>query len=279
MALEERLLFPHKNHTTMASNSPLSSSPTSVSFFLAYDTAYEEIDRDSSVTTSKSRSSDDDDTSDSSSPITMKEFTKALPPILRKQKEYERKSSSHQECQTSAVRGTKDDPVNALFSRLDLTLGEWKKYAMFESKKNYTRNLIATDDETFTLLLLCWNPGKESPIHDHPCDGCWLRVCQGKIQETRYEINTETDRMDVTSDVVFEDDAPAFINDSMGYHKVGNPSTSTPAITLHLYCPPFNQCKIWLDPSHASSPSKACMCNYSEYGVKHSCEMFEVNMI
>mmetsp|Transcript_23131 Transcript_23131/g.49957 ORF Transcript_23131/g.49957 Transcript_23131/m.49957 type:complete len:237 (+) Transcript_23131:1574-2284(+) len=169
MALEERLLFPHKNHTTMASNSPLSSSPTSVSFFLAYDTAYEEIDRDSSVTTSKSRSSDDDDTSDSSSPITMKEFTKALPPILRKQKEYERKSSSHQECQTSAVRGTKDDPVNALFSRLDLTLGEWKKYAMFESKKNYTRNLIATDDETFTLLLLCWNPGKESPIHDHPC--------------------------------------------------------------------------------------------------------------
>mmetsp|Transcript_16703 Transcript_16703/g.30242 ORF Transcript_16703/g.30242 Transcript_16703/m.30242 type:complete len:273 (+) Transcript_16703:91-909(+) len=272
----------------MASNSTLSSSPTSVSFFLAYDTAYEEsIDRDSSVTTSKSRSSDDDDydTSDSSGrPITLKEFTKALPPILRQQKENERKcksSSSHQqECQTqNALRGTKDDPVNTLFRRLDLTLGEWKKYAMFESKKNYTRNLIATDDETFTLLLLCWNPGKESPIHDHPCDGCWLRVCQGKIQETRYEINTETDRMDVTSDEVFEDDAPAFINDSMGYHKVGNPSTSTPAITLHLYCPPFNQCKIWLDPSHASSPSKACMCNYSEYGVKHSCEMFEVNII
>mmetsp|Transcript_16702 Transcript_16702/g.30240 ORF Transcript_16702/g.30240 Transcript_16702/m.30240 type:complete len:212 (+) Transcript_16702:91-726(+) len=162
----------------MASNSTLSSSPTSVSFFLAYDTAYEEsIDRDSSVTTSKSRSSDDDDydTSDSSGrPITLKEFTKALPPILRQQKENERKcksSSSHQqECQTqNALRGTKDDPVNTLFRRLDLTLGEWKKYAMFESKKNYTRNLIATDDETFTLLLLCWNPGKESPIHDHPC--------------------------------------------------------------------------------------------------------------
>jgi hypothetical protein len=32
--------------------------------------------------------------------------------------------------------------------------------------------LIATDDETFTLLLLCWNPSKESPIHDHP----WVRL-------------------------------------------------------------------------------------------------------
>ena len=75
------------------------------------------------------------------------------------------------------------------------------------------------------------------------------------------------------------DDAPAFIKDSMGYHRVGNPLKSTPAVTLHLYCPPFQQCKIWLDPSHASNPSKACMCNYSEYGVKHTCEMFEVNMI
>lgn len=143
----------------------------------------------------------------------------------------------------------------------------------------------------------------------HRCDGCWLRVCEGSIQETRYKINGETDEMEVTSDEIFAgkqvvhvciknmnrachihiidnvmpfsqiiDDAPAFIKDSMGYHRIGNPE-STPAVTLHLYCPPFQQCKIWLDPSHASNPSKACMCNYSEYGVKHTCEMFEVNMI
>ena len=69
------------------------------------------------------------------------------------------------------------------------------------------------------------------------------------------------------------------ITTSYRYHKVGNPSKSIPAVTMHLYCPPFNQCKIWLDPSHASRPSKACMCTYSEYGLKHTCEMFEVNMI
>ena len=116
-------------------------------------------------------------------------------------------------------------------------------------------------------------------LADHPCDGCWLRVCEGKIQETRYEINAKTDSMEVTSDEVYETDAPAFINDSMGYHKVGNPSKTVPAVTLHLYCPPFDQCKIWLDQNRASRSSNACMCNYSEYGVKHTCEMFEVNMI
>mmetsp|Transcript_37693 Transcript_37693/g.67884 ORF Transcript_37693/g.67884 Transcript_37693/m.67884 type:complete len:256 (-) Transcript_37693:204-971(-) len=255
----------------MASNASLSSSPTAVSF-LAYDTEYEEICRDNGT---NSRSPSDEK---NSGPIKLAKLIDALPPILRRQKENGCKSL-RERVKQDALRGTKDDPVNALFSRLDLSLGEWKKYALFDSMKNYTRNLIATDNETFTLLLLCWNPNKESPIHDHPCDGCWLRVCQGKIQETRYEINNETDKMDVTSDEVFGDDAPAFINDSMGYHKVGNPSKSAPAVTLHLYCPPFSQCKIWLDPSHGSKPSNACMCNYSEYGVKHTCEMFEVNMI
>lgn len=229
----------------------LSSSPASVSF-LAYDTAYEEICRDSATEKSPSDSI--------SGLITLRQFIEGLPPLLRQQKENGHESLQKQE-KLDALRGTEEDPVNVLFGRLDLSLGEWKKYSLFNSTKKYTRNLIATDNETFTLLLLCWNPGKESPIHDHPCDGCWLRVCQGKIQETRYKINTETNKMEVTSDEVFEHDKPAFIDDSMGYHKVGNPSKSIPAITLHLYCPPFNQCKIWLDPDEASHPSNAYMCN------------------
>lgn len=74
------------------------------------------------------------------------------------------------------IRGTKLDPVNQLFGRLDLHDEELKKYAMFDSMKNYTRNLIATDDETFTLLLLCWNADKESPIHDHVSNYQYHRV-------------------------------------------------------------------------------------------------------
>lgn len=244
----------------------LSSSPKSVSF-LAYDTAYEETAPCDDAASSSTRDAN-------SGPITLAELVDALPSILRRQQEEGRESPEERKRQDEQ-RGTDRDPVNVLFSRLDLSLGEWKKYALFDSMKNYTRNLIATDDETFTLLLLCWNENKASPIHDHPCDGCWLRVCEGKIQETRYEIDGETDSLQMTSDEVFEHHSPAFINDSMGYHKVGNPSSSAPAVTLHLYCPPFSQCKIWLNPNDASHPSNACMCNFSEYGVKHSCELFE----
>jgi hypothetical protein len=41
-------------------------------------------------------------------------------------------------------------------------------------------------------MLLCWNPGKCSPIHDHPCRGCWVRVCEGEVVETRYQKDEAT---------------------------------------------------------------------------------------
>jgi hypothetical protein len=73
-----------------------------------------------------------------------------------------------------------------LYRRLVLDPEDYERFAHFNPSKNYTRNLIATDDERYTLLLLCWNPNKASPIHDHPCDGCWMRVVCGKVQECRY---------------------------------------------------------------------------------------------
>mmetsp|Transcript_21513 Transcript_21513/g.30765 ORF Transcript_21513/g.30765 Transcript_21513/m.30765 type:complete len:235 (-) Transcript_21513:16-720(-) len=204
------------------------------------------------------------------SPITLHQLIQLLPPLLHSQNTKLQQLSIQERIHfDTTIRGTDADPVNQLFGRVDLTKDEWRKYAFFDGKKNYTRNLIATDDETFTLLLLCWNAGRESPIHDHPCDGCWVRLCQGRIRETRYECNDETDTMEVTSDMILEDNAPTFISDIQGYHKVGNPDPTLPAVALHLYCPPFQRCKIWMkDCNDVLMASSVCMCYYSEYGVK-----------
>lgn len=53
-------------------------------------------------------------------------------------------------------------------------------YAFWDPDKLYTRNLMASDGKNFTILLLCWNPGKESPIHDHPCEGCWVKTVSSR---------------------------------------------------------------------------------------------------
>ena len=65
--------------------------------------------------------------------------------------------------------------INNLLQKLDLSTQETNKYTFWDVEKPYTRNLIHTDGKHYSLLLLCWNPGKESSIHNHPCDGTALR--------------------------------------------------------------------------------------------------------
>ena len=134
--------------------------------------------------------------------ISLQEFTDTFPELLRSIKSMKR-GSLQGRLQVEDQRGTKDDPVTQLFSRLDLDhQPELKEYALLEPNKNYTRNLVATDDETYDLLLLCWNPGKQSPIHDHPCDGCRVRVCKGNVEETRYSVDLYKEGV-LFSDVIF----------------------------------------------------------------------------
>ena len=135
------------------------------------------------------------------------------------------------------------------------------QYSHFDSTKPYTRNLIATDHETYTLLLLCWNSLEESPIHNHPCDGCWLQVLEGEVQEVRYD-----HRLQCTMDIVYRSGQLSYITDNTGYHKVGNPSSQR-AVTLHLYAPPFERCQCWHSPDDLpNKPVEGKSVNHSEYG-------------
>ena len=143
------------------------------------------------------------------------------------------------------------------YSRLNQAtlLTELQKYCYYDASIPYTRNLIATDDVNYTLLLLCWNDNatQRSPIHNHPGDGCYMRVLSGTITEQLYRVTgdvsveptnaatspalTKQHRM-VPSDRTTNGTATtatleciathqyttnqvAFINDAMGYHSIG----------------------------------------------------------
>lgn len=172
--------------------------------------------------------------------VTLEEFTSHIPYLLRS------------ECHNPNY----SDVILEYFKKLNLGKAEWINYANFDPDRPYTRNLLVSDSQTFTLALMCWNPMKESVIHDHPCDGCWMRVCEGEVEEVRYVADAEADRLIESQKQRYKQGTIAFINDSIGYHKVGNPSPTKQAVSLHLYCPPFDSCKIWLDSDvNVSKPS------------------------
>lgn len=90
-----------------------------------------------------------------------------------------------------------------------------------------------------------------------------MRVVSGTVCETRYK--TEGDALTRTDSSTASSPAVIYIHDSIGLHKVG--AADGPAMTLHLYAPPFRTCKIWLDET---GPASKCLqpsvTYHSEYG-------------
>src|SRR5437879_2660100 len=56
---------------------------------------------------------------------------------------------------------------------------DWQKYVQF-CPDRYTRVILSEySNDAFEFVLICWNKDQLSPIHDHPNNGCLLKVLQG----------------------------------------------------------------------------------------------------
>ncbi|CAM9563521.1 unnamed protein product [Scytosiphon promiscuus] len=146
---------------------------------------------------------------------------------------------------------------------------------------------VDADAPGFELLLLCWRPGATSVIHDHPKAGCWVKVLKGELKETRYSLASDGVTTSIngtsnghigshngiaaagntgaggsmieTSSITCNPGAVTYIDDSMGLHKMENPSATEECISLHLYSPGISECTVWADASCARKSVKASM--------------------
>ncbi|CDK26987.1 unnamed protein product [Kuraishia capsulata CBS 1993] len=119
---------------------------------------------------------------------------------------------------------------------------DWEKYAYHDSSRSYTRNGVENFGHNANLLLLVWEPGKGSLVHDHAAAHCVMKVLKGHLQE--YLFSSETLKLESKRDL--GPDSVAYITDELGYHKMVNESSEL-AVSLHLYTPPYaklNGCNI-----------------------------------
>ncbi|KAJ6641342.1 Cysteine dioxygenase type 1 [Pseudolycoriella hygida] len=178
--------------------------------------------------------------------------------------------------------------VNHLMLSYKSNPAEWKKFAKFD-RYRYTRNLVDAGNGKFNLMILCWGEGHGSAIHDHADSHCFMKILRGELQEVRYAwpTNGATTEQLPTGDIgsndehmteydgeelqeisrsTVETDSVCYINDTLGLHRVENPSHSESAVSLHLYCPPFNACSIF-----NKKTGKRTSCNvtfWSKFGEK-----------
>lgn len=111
-----------------------------------------------------------------------------------------------------------------------------------------------------------------SSIHDHSNSHCFMKVLAGDLLETLYDWPEEGEQqqsraMKVTAQHSYSRDQVTYISgehwskparaahkmyalyincafpDEIGLHRVENSSHSEPAVSLHLYSPPFGTCQ------------------------------------
>ena len=133
--------------------------------------------------------------------------------------------------------------LKTLFDRTELSQDDLSKYIFWDPSLPYSRNRIATDDKHYELLVLCWNPKRESRIHNHPGDGCYVKIISGSVRETVYDVSDNAAPA-FRSESILQPASVCYMDDSLGLHRLGNPSKSEGAITLHLYTPPVARCKV-----------------------------------
>lgn len=158
--------------------------------------------------------------------------------------------------------------VNHLMLSYQSNPAEWRKFAKFD-RYRYTRNLVDAGNGKYNLMILCWNEGHASAIHDHADSHCFMKMLKGQLMETRFawpkdatvnednvadigkgqtgdeEIEYNGDELEELSRSTLETNGVCYINDTLGLHRVENPSHTDVAVSLHLYCPPFDTCSIF----------------------------------
>ncbi|NP_001310494.1 cysteine dioxygenase type 1 isoform X2 [Gorilla gorilla gorilla] len=177
------------------------------------------------------------------------------------------------------------EEVQAIMEAYESDPTEWAMYAKFDQYSRgrglqfvvgggsgggwlwYTRNLVDQGNGKFNLMILCWGEGHGSSIHDHTNSHCFLKMLQGNLKETLFAWpDKKSNEMVKKSERVLRENQCAYINDSIGLHRVENISHTEPAVSLHLYSPPFDTCHAF--DQRTGHKNKVTMTFHSKFGIR-----------
>mgnify|MGYP005844115779 CR=1 FL=1 len=118
-----------------------------------------------------------------------------------------------------------------LLKGLQLEEAEWKKYCHWE-KADYSRNCLSSCD-SYELLLLCWQTGQTSPIHNFDFQEGWIKVLSGELKIESYVLDRDKKEAQLKDTVLLGSGESTYLNDRMGFHRVLNSNSGNTA-SLHL---------------------------------------------
>jgi hypothetical protein len=143
-------------------------------------------------------------------------------------------------CQKVSLAVKDGSPLSELKDILMVYEGEdWNDHCSF-CTQSYKRNHVF-GDEYIDVYMICWNDKQESGVHDHPENGCLLRIMKGELREDVY-INEQNVIKRTKTNYLYKNDISYKIGKG-GLHNVINEGGK--AISLHIYSPPNHKLKFY----------------------------------
>ncbi len=126
---------------------------------------------------------------------------------------------------------------------------EFERYYSWNDEK-YTRNILARNSD-FEVLLICWEKGQSSPIHDFNAQEAWVHPVQGMLREECFKINADDDRLEKVSNVLLGTDEFSYMN-QIGIHKYSNAHNAR-SVSLNIYRKPVTEWHVYDENSSNST--------------------------
>ncbi|NXD73509.1 CDO1 dioxygenase, partial [Eolophus roseicapillus] len=155
------------------------------------------------------------------------------------------------------------EEVQALMESYESNPEEWLQYAQFDQ---YRYKPPRSRKPPFGYSFHIY-----SSIHDHTDSHCFMKILQGNLKETLFKWPEKkgNGEMIKKSERVLRENQCAYINDSIGLHRVENISHTESAVSLHLYSPPFDSCNTF--DQRTGHKHKVKMTFYSQFGERTHC--------
>jgi len=142
------------------------------------------------------------------------------------------------------------DHVADFLKRHPVELESLSPYTFF-SQGRYTRNLVFTN-ERFEVMVLCWDTGRATPIHNHNGQSCWVHVLSGQLSFTNYKwlgcdrVNRNVHLQESSKIPLAPTGSLSVIDERDTIHALSNDSSfNERAISLHIYARPLSTCVIY----------------------------------
>lgn len=138
------------------------------------------------------------------------------------------------------------DPVYRYLSENPVEISTIEPYFNWSSNF-YTRNLVYKDAR-FELMVVCWEQGQVSRIHNHADQMCWMTVPVGRLKGQNFRA-VELDeasgycKLERTETFELAECLAAKVELEEPIHQILNLADfGERAVSIHIYSKPFDSC-------------------------------------